>query len=223
MRLSRRGVPPFVAAFPLLWLSAQNPINGIWTQGGRDGLVWQNTRSNGGNPGIAYGVGPSAGYDDCISSVQGQGLSLTKHFTEIRIVKIGGYTPPSTHEVGLWGGLTIGPNSLAGYEFNFQFDANVQPVRSNGPIGNFNTDVFTTLSGAAFAVAHGDIVRSIYDSTSGSPILTLFLNGVQQIQWTDTTAGKILTGYPGMSFFARDGAGLDMTKYCNNRFDCGNA
>jgi hypothetical protein len=96
-------------------------------------------------------------------------------------------------------------------------------VRWNGALGDFITTVFTTISGAAFGVADGDIVKTIFDSTSGSPIITYFLNAVQQWQITDTTAGKITSGFPGMGFFARSGAGLDMTKYCNRRFDCGNA
>lgn len=223
LRLSRLGVPPVAGfALPTTWPLTQNPINGSWTQGGTVGLDWQNTRSTGGAPGIAYGVGTSAGFDDCLSSVQGL-FSTTKHYSQATIHLIGGYTPPSSHEVGIWVGMTIAPHVMRGYEMNFQFGQSVQPVRSNGALGDFDTAVFTTVSGAAFGVVHGDIVKSVYDSTSGSPIITLYKNAVQQWQITDTTAGKITTGSPGMSFFIRPGAGADPTKYCNRGFDAGNA
>ena len=211
--------------FPTTWPLTENPISlgGVFTLGGTNGLDWQNVRSNGGSPGIAYGVGASAGFDDCLATVQGQGFSTTKHYSEIRIVKVGGYTPPSTHEVETLTGFTITANSAKGYEMDFGFNTSVQPVRWNGALGDFDTTVFTLLSGTPFVAADGDIIRTVFDSTSGSPVLTVFLGGVQQVQYTDTTAGKILTGFPGIGFFAAAGTGLDMTKYCNNRFDCGNA
>jgi hypothetical protein len=119
--------------------------------------------------------------------------------------------------------MTISANVMKGYEMNFQFGLAVQPVRSNGAIGDFSTTVFTDVSGAAFGVNDGDVVKIIFDSTSGSPVITMFLNGVQSYVITDTTAGKITTGSPGMSFFVRPGAGADPTKYCNKGYDCGNA
>lgn len=225
MRIIGRAQLVASSSFPTTWPLTENPISqgGIWTQGGTVGLDWQNTRSNGGAPGIAYGVGPSAGFDDCIATVQGQGLSTTKHYSEIRIVRVGGYTPPSSHETNGLCGFTISANSAKGYEIINPFNSNVQPVRWNGGLGNFDTTVFTLLSGSSYVAVDGDVIKNVFDSTSGSPVITVFVNGVQQIQWTDTTAGKILSGFPGMGFFAASGAGLDMTKYCNSRFDCGNA
>jgi hypothetical protein len=225
-RAVTRPLPPAgVAAFPTTWPLTENPISqgSIWTQGGTVGIDWQNTRSNGGAPGIAYGVGASSGFDDCIATVQGQGFSTSKHFAQITINKVGGYVPPDSHEVEALVGFTISANSAKGYELTHPFGVNLTPTRFNGPLGNFDTTVFTTISGASFQVADGDIVKTIFDSTSGSPIMTVFLNGVQQWQFTDTTAGKILTGFPGKGFFARAGVNLDMTKYCNRGFDCGNA
>jgi hypothetical protein len=134
-----------------------------------------------------------------------------------------GYTPPSTQEVECLVGFTIAAHSAKGYEMDIGFGLNVQPVRWNGALNDFDTTVFTTLSGATFSLVDGDVLKTVYDSTSGSPVITMFLNGAQQWQVTDTTIGKILSGSPGMGFFARPGAGLDMTKYCNQGYDAGNA
>lgn len=222
------AVAPLVAGggspFPTTWPLTQNPILlGSPKQGGTDGFLWQNTRSTGGSPGIAFGNGPSpTDANDNICVWDGLGFSLTKHFTEFTVHKVGGYTPPSSHEIEQLGLFTIGPNSAAGYEMDFGFNAGIQPVRWNGLLNDFTTLVFTILSGTGFNIADGDVVRTEWEVVATNPVITVYLNTVQQIQYTDTTPGRIVSGSPGQGFFARPGAGLDMTKYCNRGFNCGN-
>ena len=219
------GVLVAASVFPTTWPATENPVSqgSIWTQGLDVGLDWQNTQSTGGSPGIGWGTGSSPVSDnDNISIVKGL-YSTTKHYAQITINKVGGYTPPSTHETEVLVGFDITAHSAKGYEMDFAWGANLQPVRWNGALNDFITTVFTTVSGAPFLPNDGDVIKVIFDSTSGSPVITVFQNGAQQVQYTDTTAGKITSGAPGMGFFAAPGAGLDLTKYCNKGFDAGNA
>jgi len=211
--------------FPTTWPNTENPVSmgGIWTQGADVGVDWQNTKSVGGTPGIALATAVSAGFNDCISTVQGQGFSTTKHYSQLTVNKVAGYTPPDSQEIELLGLFTITANSAKGYEMDFAFGVNVQPVRWNGALGDFTTTVFTLVSGTPFQASDGDVIKTVFDSTSGSPVFIIFLGGVEQVRYTDTTAGKITSGFPGMGFFVRTGAGVDLTKYCNKGFDCGNA
>lgn len=218
--------------FPTTWPNTTNPVGlsgVVFTLGGSDGLLWQNPQTTGGSPGIAWGTGSSPTDDtDNICTVQGR-FSTSKHYSQITGRLFAGYLPPDSHEIELLLGFTISANSARGYEMDFGLGTggnplNLVPVRWNGNLNDFTTTVFTTLSGSLnFAIGDGDVCKGIYDSTSGSPVITMFLNGVQQCQITDTTAGKIVSGSPGQGFFARPGAGLDLSKYCNKGFDCGNA
>lgn len=215
---------PVVAPISTTLAATENPISegGIYTLGGTDGLDWQNVRSTAGSPGTAYGVGPViSNYEDCLATVQNR-YSTTKHYSEITVRKDAAYTPPDTHEIECLVGYTISAHSVLGYEMDFGFGLNIQPVRLQGAIGNFDTTVFTVVRGNYFAASDGDVIRCYFDSTSGSPIIYVYLNGVEQIVFTDTTAGKITTGSPGMGFFARAGTGLDMTKYAVHGYGCGN-
>jgi len=119
--------------------------------------------------------------------------------------------------------LTIASHSAKGYELNFGFGNTIQPVRWNGAHSNFDTTVFTTVSGTGFSLANSDTALGLFDSTSGSPIISLWhniakanilstLSTTPDFKITDTTAGKILTGSPGFGFFVRNGTGADRTK-----------
>jgi hypothetical protein len=212
------------AAFPTTFPVTENPLSqgGIWTQGGDTGLDWFNTASDSTIP-IGYGTHDSgAGTIDCISSVQGQGFSTSKFYVEIDIRIAPGYAPAVVPEVEACC-FNITANNIKGYEIDCPMNGNVQPVRWNGALGDFTTTVFTDVSGAVFATATGDRIRVELDSTTGSPVITIYQNGVQKWKITDTTAGKITTAlYPAMGFFCRPDASVDMKKYAITRFDCGN-
>lgn len=217
--------------FPTTWPNTENPVSqgAIWTLGKTNGIAWNDPQTTGGNPGQAWGTLASPTDDtDNIATLQGR-FSASKHYSQITGRLVNGYLPPSSHEIEILVGFTITANNATGYELDFGLGTggnplNFVPVRWNGPLNNFDTTVFTTLSGSlAFGIGDGDVCKAIFDSTSGSPVITMFLNGVQQCVITDTTAGKIVSGSPGMGFFARPGTGLNLNSYCNKGFDAGNA
>jgi|KBSSwiStaDraftv2_1062776.scaffolds.fasta_scaffold83569_1 hypothetical protein len=215
------GAAGYASSFDL----TENPISegGMWRVGGA-GLDWQNIRTSGG---VAYGVGTSAGYNDCIACLPS--LANDRHFVQGTIRRRAGYSAPSSHECELLLAFSISAHLARGYEINMWFDGNVQPVRWNGAAGDF------TISGSAAwpdsatgpgfgrPLVDGDVVLAKFDSTDGSPLITVHLNGVQVLQIRDTSVAKIRSGAPGMGFFARDGAGVDMTAYCFQSLAAGNA
>lgn len=237
MPISRSGGgygPPaadsVVSDFSTTFPSTENPLSvgGTFTHhGGRDGLDWQDMLCVGGTPGIAYGTGttPSGQFTDNIATIQGR-FTATKHFSQITIHKPdGAYTPPDSHEVEALVGFTIGANSARGYETDVLYNGSFGPVRWNGARGDYSDTVFTTVSGATFTVAHGDVLKTVFDSSSGSPVISYYLNGSGTPGWvvTDTTAGKIGSGSPGIGSFAHPGSGFDFTKHAIRGFSAGSA
>ncbi len=224
--LALAGLSPTLAsAFSTTFPNTENPVSlgGLVKQGLADGVDWSNTQSTAGSPGSCYATAFNDSTDnDSIMWMPGV-FSTTKHYSQITIHKAAGYTAPSTHEVECHVGTTGSAHSIKSYEMDFGIGLNLQPVRWDGAINAFTTNCFTVLSGNFFSVADGDVVKTVFDSSSGSPVITVFLNGVQQIQMTDTTAGKLTTGAPGVGFFIRSGTGADFTKYCISGWACGNA
>jgi hypothetical protein len=203
----------------------ENPLSegGVWTNGGVTGGDWQNVRKSNGT---AYGVGTSAGYNDCIACLPN--LAGSTHFVQAAVVKRSGYTPPSSHECELLLGFSIASRVARGYEIDIWFNGTIQAVRWNGPVGDFTVSGGSgwpnlgTGSGFAGGLRDGDILKAVFDSTAGSPRITVYQNGAQVFQIVDTSSGKIMSGGPGIGFFARDGAGLDMTAYCFSSLTAGN-
>lgn len=230
-RIGRQLAPRFgksvsaAASYSTLFPSTENPISegGVWANGGSTGLDWQNVQTT---PGKAFGVGASAGYDDCNAVLQGR-FSTTRHYSQGTIRKLGGYTPPSSHETELLLGFSISAHVAAGYEVDMWFDGTLQFVRWNGALSDFTVygtgDWLDSSSGSGFgrALVEDDVVKATFDASSGHPVLTLYLNGAQVSQVPDTSASKITSGSPGMGFFARAGSGLDMTAYCLKAFAAG--
>jgi hypothetical protein len=176
-------------------------------------------------PGLAFGTATSAEPDvkDNIATVQGL-FSTTKHFVEATVFKTGS-DPLVSLELEFLVGTTITANSSKLYACVFPFNnSSIVHGRWNGPYNDFKPGGLTIVSGTDFysgGAVHGDVMRVIYDSTSGSPIITLFINGVQHLVLTDTDAGKHMTGNPGIGVFARPGATL--ANYGFSNFTCGNA
>jgi len=203
------------ASYSTTFNLTENPISesGSWINGGSVGLSWQNVRTSGG---VACGVGPSAGYDDCIACLRSTaGINSVAHSAQGTIYKAAGYAAPSSHEVGLYVGRNISAGVATGYEVNFQFGTSVQFVRWNGALGDF--DVLSP-TGSGYVAANGDQPVVTFRIVGGNPVITLSVGGVQKLTYTDSSAKKIVSGQPGMGFFARSGAGLDMTKYCLTGF-----
>jgi hypothetical protein len=206
------GTSTHSTTFPL----AENPISegGAWTNGGRVGLDWQDIRTD---RGLAFGVAPSTGYNDCIACLSG--LRSIRHVVRATVRKRPRYRPPSTHEVELLVGFTIADRVARGYEINFGYGLNVQVVRWNGPLSDFTPngnadwlDVGTGF-GCPSGLMDGDVIGATYDASSGSVLITLHLNGRPIFSVKDTGPRAVTIGAPGMGFFARSGPGLEMSAY----------
>lgn len=223
--LTGRALTPsgsYSTTFP----NTENPFTdgGRILQGGTDGLDWQNTRST---PGKLFGVAASAGFDDCTCCLKTlQGVNPLYHYSRVIISRTGGYTPPSTHEVSIVAGVSISGHVIDLYEFIFPFASTLQAVRWRGAVGGFvvNGDAGwpNVPTGAGFTDAQdNDVCEVRFDGRSGTPNLTVHVNGSQVLAVTDTTGSKITSGQPGASFFARAGTGLDMASYCIKSWEAG--
>lgn len=197
---------------------------GVWTVGDNSGLnPTTGPRSTGGSPGVAFAH--AADGIDYLGTIQGR-FSGTKHFAQFTVKRSVGYAPPNTQEIELLVGFTLANGVASGYELDCWFGGStIQPVRwNNGASSNYDFGAVRTVSGSWPGVlSDGDVVRAVFDSTSGSPVITIFVNSVLRIVFTDTSAGKILSGSPGMGFFVRQGSGVNLTAYAVKGFAAGSA
>ncbi len=196
----------------------ENPLvedGGWWQAGTIAGPNWQNVRVQGGR---AFGVGPSANYDDCTACRADFGGD--KHRARAVIHRAAGYTAPSTHEVELVVAVNLGPNSVRLYEWLWSIHGGLQIVRWNGLPSDFTLDL--PVSGPGVGVPRdGDVMELRYDASSGNQVvLNCYANDVLVATAIDDTPGRILSGHPGLSFFARSGSGLNMASYCFSEWSC---
>jgi hypothetical protein len=196
----------------------ENPMleDGGWIQAGDvAGPSWQNVRTAGG---LCFGLGPAVNYEDCTACRAD--FNNAGHVARGRVHVAPGYQPPSTHEVELVVGVDIAPSSVRLYEWLWSFGGGLQVVRWNGPAADFTLDLPVRGPGVGAAV-EGDVMELRYDASDPSQVvLTCLVNDVVVASAVDTTAGRILSGNPGLSFFAREGAGLDMASYCFTEWSC---
>lgn len=206
----------YTTTFPTTQAPLNDAVITIGTQ--QDGSGTGGPDATGGSPGFI--IAPTVDKDH-FGFVVGR-VSTTKHYSEVVIKRTGGATPDS-HEVEVHVGGNVSPTSVTSYEVNlWGTNVTAQPVRWEDPLGGFNTGVFTTISNTfdgGTALVDGDVVRVEFDSTSGSPIITMKVNGITKAQWTDTSAGKILAGSPGFAMFRR--TGTTAANYCIKTFSCG--
>lgn len=203
------------ANFTTTFTATESPVSagGVYTVGYQQtGTAATGPDTTGGSPGSCYAHAADA--KDYVALIQGQ-YAGNKHFSEVTVKWVGGYTAPDTHEIEIHVGTTIGVNSAVGCEIDLAFGGSaMQVIRWEDPPGGFNTIVFTTVSGGwpAVPVVDGDVIRAEFDSTSGSPIITIKKNGTAVWVVTDTSAGKIMSGNPGFGFFVRSGG--TPSSYC---------
>jgi hypothetical protein len=177
----------------------ENPISegGRWISGRTIGLDWSNVRTA---SNLAYGTQTgSGGFNDSIAVLSGSWGPTQSAQGTVR--SINQRTDTIHEEVEILLRFTISAHFAAGYEclFAARTDANryMQIVRWNGAFGNF------TLLWAAPGpgIRDGDVVKC---SISGSTI-TSYVNGVQVLQYTDST--PINSGAPGIGFYIDGGNG----------------
>lgn len=227
MRQSRAAIAvapsgDFTTSFPAT--EAHLSQGGIWTIGDNSGLnAGTGPQTTGGAPGACF-VHAGDGVD-YLGTLQSR-FSPTQHYAQFTVKRTVGYIAPDTQECELLIGFTLASGVASGYELDFWFGgAVIQGVRwNNGATNDYDFGAVTELSGTwPGALVDGDVVKAIYDSSSGSPVITVLVNGSTAVVLTDTTAGKILSGSPGLGFFARTGTGFDATGYCVKGFAAGNA
>jgi len=170
---------------------AENSIseNGKWLSGKTVGLDWSNIQTS---PGLAIGTQDGNGnHDDSVAVLSGKWASdQTVQATANVQNRVG------VQKVGLFLRTSIAAHNITGYEVSFSVgnSNSVQILRWNGPIN----DSKPLNSSANFKVSDGDVVKA---SVSGSTI-TVFLNGKQVLQATDTSFSS---GAPGMGFSIASG------------------
>jgi hypothetical protein len=194
------GGGSYTTTFPL----TEDPISEgcRWLNGFTLGIDWGNVQTT---PGLAFGTVVSGGppYSDSTAVLSGtwpadQSAQATVH--------IG--TPKSSiyEEVELRLRVSITPHSITGYEFNFRATSDgsqyAQIVRWNGAINDF-----TMLNGVTGPGLHdGSVVKA----TAVGNTLTAYIDGVMQVQATDSTFS---TGRPGVGFYNQGGTTSDNSNY----------
>ena len=212
----------------------ENPISdrGRWVNGGSTGIDWQDVRCS---EGVAFGTGASSGYTDCIACLSG--LPTQVHFMRATVRRRRGYKAPGSHEIELLVAWTIDPHLARGYEFNFGLGLDIQAVRWNGGLDDFtvlgnrvsndgSSKPWTDIArgpGIPGGVVSGDVLKVVLDSSEGVPLLTVYRNNVRILRVEDTSPNRIGAGQPGIGFFARPGAGLDLTAYSLSDLTAGSA
>ena len=189
--------------------------DGHWRHGGLHGLDWQNVQTSGGH---AFGTSVSNGYNDCVACRDN--INNNKHVARGVVYKDASYSPPGNPEVELVVGVTIGSHTIRLYEWLIAWNGNMQIVRWDGPIGHFNFSLPVSGPGPG-PLVDGDRVELRYDATRTTDVvLTCYKNGVLVATAHDTTAGRILSGNPGLSFYALSGTNEGMRRYCFAEWSC---
>jgi hypothetical protein len=195
-----------VRSYSTTFQQTENPLseNGSWIEGHTAGAsLWGNVQAIAGS---AYGVDEPTEFGDPTAILAGTwGPTQTASATvKINQVLGGG----CCHEVELRLRTTISHNSITGYEAY----CSVMPTqpychitRWNGPNGSYWN--FETGSSTAY-LKNGDLLKATVTGTNPT-IITLYINGAQILQATDTGAagggfgayGPWTSGNPGIGFF----------------------
>lgn len=213
-------MPPRIAT---TWPLTENPITlgmgGVVKNGLTDGLDWNDMRSIAGGPGAALGTASSpTDPTDNVMTVQGV-FDPAYHFVRAKVVRDLGYAPVASHELEV-NSATIVANSIKLYGCSFSHNnPAINYGRWNGPLNNFFLGSMEILSGTDFygsgGAQDGDDIVMWYDSRSGFPIISLYINDMvtPHLVWRDNDPGKHMTGNPCLGVFARPDATLDLTRY----------
>jgi hypothetical protein len=211
------GMRPYSTAFPL----TENPINenGNWLGGSsagatfasrwakgrvwRGGSLWGDVQTA---DGLAYGVSEPTEFGDPTAILTGTWSPAQTVTATVRVRK----TPTGRccHEVELRLRTTISSRKITGYEAY----CSVMPgnqychiARWNGPNGSYWN--FETGKSATY-VKDGDVMKATATGTNPT-VITLYKNGAQILQATDTGAagggfgafGPWTSGNPGIGFY----------------------
>lgn len=207
---SRCGHSQVVAASPTgstgrtystRFAGTENAISegGKWINGKITGLDWANVATS---HGLAFGTeSGTTNYDDATALLRGTWGSDQMVQATVHTVN---QSDNVYEEVELRLRSSITAHRSTGYEINFRCsktgNAYSQIVRWNGPLGSFT--YLSGKSGARYGVADGDVVKA----TIVGNVITVYLNGVQINQATDSTFS---TGNPGIGFYLQGASGIN--------------
>ena len=182
------------------FLATENPISqsGEWINGGTAGLDWGNVQTT---PGLAFGTNVSGAppYNDSTAVLAGTWGSNQMAQATVHTVN---QTRAFEEEVELRLRTTITAHSITGYEFDYRVTSDgsqyIVIVRWNGPLNEFRylTPMSCTTCGPG--LHNGDLVMA----TAIGSTLTLYINGAQYAQATDSTYKR---GSPGIGFWNHGG------------------
>lgn len=206
----------FASSYDTQFPADENPISegGRWRVGADTGF-YKSPRSLGGK---CFGNGTASGYDDCLGQLQMPNLG-NDHRVEATVYKLGGYTPPGSHEVGLYlrmGRAGASEEFVTGYECLFPFNGGgeFQIIAWLGinhtDLDNFDLTIdVTTMNGGLGTISDGDVLAAqIVGST-----IKCYRNDTQFAEATDS---RYTTGKPGLGFFVQpDGV---PSSYCITRY-----
>jgi hypothetical protein len=196
------GVHSYDTKFPL----SENPISesGNWAPGSDAGAaLFGNIQTT---AGFAFGVNEPTPYGDPTAMLTGTWGHEQTVTARVKINKVPvGYC---CHEVEVRLRVTISPGKITGYEAYCSVMPNnpyCHIARWNGPNGSFWN--FETGSSTGFLV-DGDMIKATAVGQNPT-VITLYKNGVQILQATDTGAagggfgafGPWPSGNPGVGFF----------------------
>lgn len=187
----------YTTKFPL----TENPISegGNWINGKAVGLDWADFQTT---PALAFGTeSGSNGYDDSTALLEGTwGPDQTAEATVHSVNQ----NDNIFEEVELRLRSSLSAHKATGYEINFRCsktaNAYAQIVRWNGPLGDFT--YVASNGGAKYGVANGDTVKA----TIVGNVITVYINGTQVLQGTDST---FASGSPGMGVFLQGASGVN--------------
>jgi hypothetical protein len=185
----------YTTNFPLTESSISE--GGNWIGAGTTGLDWTDMQTT---PGFAFatqtGTNPAL-FDDSIAILAGSWANNQSAQGTVQIV-----TPLTVHpgpcyqESEIFLRAAISPHSVTGYEVNVgdwnTADSYIHVVRWNGSFANFTTLLSAT--GSQYGVKTGDI----FSAQIAGNVITIFINGVQKGQVTDST---YTGGSPGMGMY----------------------
>ena len=203
---SREKAAAAAHSYSTTFLQTENPMSegGKWIEGHAAGPgLWGNVLTSSGS---AYGVDEPTAFGDPSAILAGDWGPAQTATATVKINR----TPANKccHEVELRLRTTISQRSITGYEAY----CSVMPTepychiaRWNGPNGSYWN--FETGSSKAY-VKDGDVMKATVTG-SNPTIITLYVNGAQILQATDTGAagggfgayGPFTSGNPGIGFF----------------------
>jgi len=192
-------IPPTVNSYSTSFPLTENPISesGHWTNGKTNGLDWGNVQTT---PGLAFGTNFGNFADSTAILTGSWGANQMAQATVHSVNQ----TDSVYEEVELRLRSTISAHNITGYEINFRCsktgNAYSQIVRWNGALGNFT--YLSAKDGAQYGVTDKDVVKA----TIVGSVITVYLNGVQINQATDTT---YTAGNPGMGFYSSGVSGIN--------------